>query len=99
MVTGAGDLDRGSAHFAVTLCEVEVADREERALDVDRQIEPASRDQLADVEIASDLAGRNRPQPVRCRSGDGAFRQLVGDRPATLSDALLALPQHRHPIE
>ena len=81
-MTDAGDLDRSSAHFAVALREVEVADREQRARHVDRQVETAAGDQLADVEIASDLARRDRSQPVGCRSGDGALRQRVCDGPA-----------------
>ena len=58
----SGDLDRSAAHLAVALCEMEVADREQRAGHVDRHVQTAAGDELADVEIASGLARGDRSQ-------------------------------------
>ena len=82
----AGHLDRRPAHLAVALGEVEVADGEERARHVDRQIEPAARDELADVEVAAGLPRRDRPQScgggrwdraLRCGSATGPPRSAI----------------------
>jgi hypothetical protein len=50
--------DRRAADLAVTLGGMGVADREQRARDLDRQVERCRR-QIADVKIAADAAWRH----------------------------------------
>src|ERR1700719_957045 len=57
-----GHLDRGTAGLPVALREMRVADREEGAVDKDRQHEARALAQLLDVEIAAVLARRDRAQ-------------------------------------
>jgi hypothetical protein len=53
-------LDRGDADFAVALHAVAIADREQRAIDVDRQIKRAAGDELFIVHIAAVATRRRR---------------------------------------
>ena len=59
-----GDLDRRPARLAVALREVRVAERQQRALDVDGEVQAAPDGELADVEVAAVLARRDRPQAL-----------------------------------
>src|SRR5260370_12264690 len=58
----AGHLDRRAAGLAIALREMRVADREQRAVDKDRQQEARAFAQLLDVEIATVFARRDRAQ-------------------------------------
>src|SRR5262249_1205353 len=87
---GAGHLDRRPADLAVTLREVQVADREQGAGDRDREPQPAARDELADVEVASRLAWRDRPPALGRRRRPRRFRKRVRDRLPPLAQRLLA---------
>ncbi|MPL80474.1 hypothetical protein SDC9_26374 [bioreactor metagenome] len=61
--------DRGAADLAVALRGMGVAHREQRALDLDRQVERGARRQIADVEVAADPARRH--DRLRARRGGG----------------------------
>src|SRR4029079_177155 len=71
------DLDRAPADLALALREVAVAEREQRARDVDREEEPRAATELADVDVAAGLARRERPEPVGGVRGDGRRREVV----------------------
>ena len=71
----------------VPLREVRVAEREQRAVDVDREVQAAADVELADVEVAAVLARRDRAQPLAadgaagtapCRSGGSAAARQRG---------------------
>ena len=58
-------LDRGAAHLAVAHRRVGVADREQGALDADRQIERRAGAQVLDVEVAAPVATAARSSARR----------------------------------
>ncbi|KAG7666535.1 hypothetical protein KSW81_003254 [Nannochloris sp. 'desiccata'] len=60
-------LDGRAAHLAVALCRMRVADREQRAFHLDRQIERGARSQIPDIEIAADPAWRHHRMQTRFR--------------------------------
>ena len=79
---GGAHLDRRHADFAVALCEMPVAGREQAALNEYRQEELGAFGQLLHIEIAAVLARRQGAQagktagPDRHRAGrDPAGRQ------------------------
>src|SRR5947209_18496267 len=58
-------LNRRTAGFAVALRKMRIADREQGAVDKNRQKEPGTLAQLFDVEIAAVLARWDRAQRLR----------------------------------
>src|SRR5947207_2096210 len=86
-------LDRGDADLSVTLGEVRIAGREQRALDRHGQQELAAFRQMLHVEVTAVLAWRQRPQSVRRRRArrwhrvDAVGRQR---KPAALRQLRLA---------
>jgi hypothetical protein len=95
---GAGDLDRGAADLPVALRVVEVADREQRPRHGDGQQQAAARHELPDVEIAAELARRDRPQAVGRLGREGRLGQRVGDGAAGGRDRLLPFADRRQQL-
>ena len=79
--------DRRAADLAVALRGVGVADREQRAGDLDRQVERRAGGQIADVEIAADAARRHHRMQAGLgrREADGAGEGLQR-HPAVLAE-------------
>src|SRR5262249_14455466 len=57
----------GDADLAVALCGVRIADREQRAVHFDRQVQRRARGELADVHVAANAPRRNRAVLTRLR--------------------------------
>jgi hypothetical protein len=84
------DLDPGSADLAVALREVEVADRDERARDMNGQADARSGHELPDVEIAADLAWGDRAETAGGRRRQRTLPGRVCNRRAGLGERTLA---------
>src|SRR5918992_2934509 len=91
----AGHLNARAAHLALALGEVEVADGEERAGDVDGKQEAAARHELRHVEVAAELTRRDRPEAAGRLRREGRLWQVVGDGAAACPQLLLAHPHAR----
>ena len=62
--------DGRAADLAVALCRMGIADREDRAIDLDRQIQLRAFGNVADVHIAAHIARRDDAVQARLRGGD-----------------------------
>ena len=75
---GHGALDRGAAGLALALPVVPVADREQRALDVDTEVDGGSGTHLRGVHVAAEAVGDQRAAHLPAGRGDpdGAEHRL-----------------------
>ena len=95
---GGLDLDARAAHLAVALREMDVAERQERAGHVNGEQQGRPRHEPPDVEVASVLARRDRAQARGRERRPRRLGRVVGDRPASVPNRLLATPLHLHQL-